>query len=652
MGFVHVVTRGITTWLPQVLLIMVSMFGIAVPGSAVDTLRFTESTQLIKPDVSYETLFDTTGSMTLDEVVASDRWEPAVESWPNHGYTRAAAWHRYTVEFDSAAAARQWILVNSYPYLHYIDAWFQMADGSFIHDHAGTHGEKYVSGREDRTRIPHEIDLPENSQDIRAVYMRVQSDLVLGINAYFQERENYLSHNDRVPNMLWIFIGLSGGLFIYNLFLYLILRDRAYLLYLFYTAIFAVFIPIAVDGYGTILFPSFPYVSDNILITLSAFGNMFALLFTQEFLQLKKNAPRLNAASWVMHVLWMGLAVASLVVDPFYTHQASNIVAMGNILIIGSAAIISVRKGYRPAVFFLIGWSLLLVLATLFILQNLGQIPKNFLTEHGLKFGIMSELVMLSIALAARISVIRREQQEASEKALEGEIYRLKTIELQRERDKADRLLLNILPPVIADRLKQEENPIVDRFPSVAILFADIVGFTTMAEQMSPGELVSLLDDVFSEIDALVKKHGLEKIKTIGDCYMAVSGLPEPRPEYLAGMAEAALELRDSLAALSERYRTPISMRIGIHVGEVVAGVIGRSKFAYDLWGTAVNLASRLETHGQAGKIHVSDSFAKAMQDDYSFEERGEVSIKGMGNVRTYFLVDRKTQPVPSEHRN
>ena len=635
-----------------VMLIVLGMVGVTVPSSAVDTLRFTDTTRLVKPELSYQTLFDTTADYTISDVINSDAWEPAVNSWPNHGYTRAAAWHRYVVDFDSAALTRRWMLVNSYPYLHYIDAWFLMKDGSLIHDHAGTHGEKYVSGREDRTRIPHEIAVPENSQDIRAVYMRVKSDLVLGINAYFQEREDYLSRNDRTPDMLWIFIGLSVALFLYNLFLYLILRDRAYLLYLCYTAIFAVFIPIAVDGYGTILFPSFPYVSDNILITLSAFGNMFALLFTQEFLQFKTNAPFLNRASWVMHVLWMGLAVASVTIDPFYTHQASNLISLGNIIIIGSGAIIAIHKGYRPAVFFLIGWSLLLVLATLFILQNLGQIPKNFLTEHGLKFGVMSELVMLSIALAARISVMRREQQEATEKALEGEIYRLKTIELQRERDNADRLLLNILPPVIADRLKQDENPIVDRFPNVAILFADIVGFTTLAEQMSPGELVSLLDDVFSEIDALVQKHGLEKIKTIGDCYMAVSGLPEPRSEFLSGMAEAALDLQDALQELSVRHKTPISMRIGVHVGEVVAGVIGRTKFAYDLWGAAVNMASRMETHGEAGKIHVTESFANAMKDDYVFEERGEVAIKGMGNVRTYFLVGRSKRTVSERARS
>jgi len=609
-------------------------------------LRLASATPVVQPGLRYDLLRDSSSQLTFADVRTSENWTPGTEPNPNFGYTQDAVWFRYRLSVDTSVHQRPWLMVLSYPYLQWIDAWFVMADGSVVHDQAGTHAPKYTSGAVDRPRAQHEILLPSPISEIREVYVRIESRLVVAVQLSFQDQETALARNDRSPVIMWLFMGLAGGLFAYNLFLYFFLRDRAYLLYLFYLALFAIFVPIAVDGYATVLIPTNPWITDHFLITLSAVANMSALAFTVEFLQFRTYAPRLYRWVWVLHALWVVLGVAAIWVDPQITHQASNHVATVNIVVIGTGLVIAIRKRYRPAVFFAIGWSILLVLATVFIAQNLGQLPANYFTVHSLQFGVAAEMVMLSIALAARISEIRRRQQEDAKKALEGEIYRLRTIELQRERDNADRLLLNILPPVIATRLKQEENPIVDRFQNVAILFADIVGFTTLAEQMSPGELVSLLDDVFSEIDAIIQKHGLEKIKTIGDCYMAVSGLPEPRAEYLTGMAEAALELRSALEDLSARNRVPISMRIGIHVGEVVAGVIGRTKFAYDLWGAAVNLASRMETHGEPGKVHVSEPFAQALSELYEFEDRGDIAIKGMGTVRSYFLVNRKTKPV------
>lgn len=609
-------------------------------------LRLSTETPIVLPGLQYELLRDTSARLTFEDVRSSANWSRGIEANPNFGYTGDAVWFRYRLAADTSLRGRPWLMVVSYPYLQWIDAWFVMADGSVVHDQSGTHAPKYTTGAVDRPRAQHEIALPTPISDIQEVVVRVETRLVMSVQLSFQDRNVALARSDRSPVILWLFMGLAGGLFAYNLFLYFFLRDRAYLLYLAYLGLFALFVPIAVDGYGTVLFPTYPWVTDHFLITLSAVANMSALAFTVEFLQFKIHLPRVYRWIWVLHGLWVVLGVAAIWIDPQISHQASNHVATVNIVVIGTGLVVAIRKRYRPAIFFAIGWSILLVLATIFIAQNLGQLPANYFTVHSLQFGVAAEMVMLSIALAARISEIRRRQQEDAKKALEGEIYRLRTIELQRERDNADRLLLNILPPVIATRLKQEENPIVDRFQNVAILFADIVGFTTLAEQMSPGELVSLLDDVFSEIDAIVQKHGLEKIKTIGDCYMAVSGLPEPRAEYLTGMAEAALELRSALEDLSARNRVPISMRIGIHVGEVVAGVIGRTKFAYDLWGAAVNLASRMETHGESGKVHVSEPFAKALGEHYEFEDRGEISIKGMGSVRSYFLVSRKTKPI------
>jgi Amt family ammonium transporter len=195
------------------------------------------------------------------------------------------------------------------------------------------------------------------------------------------------------------------------------------------------------------------------------------------------------------------------------------------------------------------------------------------------------------------------------------------------------------MPEKIAKRLKRNEKNIADRFDEVSIIFIDIVGFTTYSKCTEPEEIVSALNDIFTRFDILSLKHGLEKIKTIGDCYMAVAGLPEPHDNHALATARFALEAKD----LMHNYVTPdghkLLFRIGIDNGPVVAGVIGESKFSYDLWGDAVNMASRMESTGLPNEIQVTESFIKEIKDyGIKYKERGEVEIKGKGKVLTYLL--------------
>lgn len=207
------------------------------------------------------------------------------------------------------------------------------------------------------------------------------------------------------------------------------------------------------------------------------------------------------------------------------------------------------------------------------------------------------------------------------------------------QRRKSEKLLLNIMPEKIATRLKRNEKNIADRFEKVSIIFIDIVGFTTYSKGTEPEEIVSALNDIFTRFDLLSIKHGLEKIKTIGDCYMAVAGLPEPNEKHALATAKFALEAKD----LMHNYVTPdghkLLFRIGIDTGPVVAGVIGESKFSYDLWGDAVNMASRMESTGLPNEIQVTEHFIKEIKDfGIKYKERGEVEIKGKGKVLTYLL--------------
>jgi class 3 adenylate cyclase len=217
--------------------------------------------------------------------------------------------------------------------------------------------------------------------------------------------------------------------------------------------------------------------------------------------------------------------------------------------------------------------------------------------------------------------------------------------ELKAEREKAEGLLHNILPQAIAERLKKEQHTIIaDNFAEVTVLFADIVGFTQLAAHTSPVELVNLLNQIFSAFDQLAEQHGLEKIKTIGDAYMVVGGLPIPRTDHAEAIAEMALDMQKAIDRFNAINGQEFNIRIGINTGPVVAGVIGLKKFIYDLWGDTVNTASRMESHGVTGSIQVTAATYQLLQDKYQWKERGAIQVKGKGEMTTYLLIGRKTE--------
>jgi len=205
-----------------------------------------------------------------------------------------------------------------------------------------------------------------------------------------------------------------------------------------------------------------------------------------------------------------------------------------------------------------------------------------------------------------------------------------------------ERLLLNVLPASIADQLKKHKGIIAQRYDDASVLFADLAGFTAMSARMGPSELLQLLNAVFSGFDELVGKYGLEKIKTIGDAYMIAGGLPDPRSDHLEVMARLALEMNDNFQQTTSPFGT-LSLRIGLHTGSVIAGVIGVRKFIYDVWGDTVNTASRLESHGVSGRVHVSDAVHQRLQSRFEFEPRGVVDLRGRGPMQTYFLTGARS---------
>lgn len=264
-------------------------------------------------------------------------------------------------------------------------------------------------------------------------------------------------------------------------------------------------------------------------------------------------------------------------------------------------------------------------------LTRIGDVAQRKLINTKSELAAQSQIIELANATL-------QEKNERLKESIE-EINQLNLV-LGNEQAKADNLLLNILPPGIAARLKEGEDKIADYFEETTVVFTDIVGFTNLASLVSATTIVKLLNTLFSRFDGLLDHYHVEKIKTIGDSYMLASGIPVPHKDHALQAASFAFAMLSELRRFVAETGYPISMRIGMHSGPVVAGIIGTRKFVYDLWGDTVNIASRMESHGQPGKIHCSETVYDELAGIYKFERRGAIDIKGKGKMDTYFLID------------
>ena len=330
--------------------------------------------------------------------------------------------------------------------------------------------------------------------------------------------------------------------------------------------------------------------------------------------------------------LWLFVPfVAQWAIGDFMS--ASGIILWGLLAPVGAALLYSVRESLP----WMVAYVVLTVASGYVDYQLVGMPHKNVgvplqtsMVFFALNFAAVATMVywLLSFAFAERArSRARLEVAHAK---------------LQQEQDRSERLLLNILPAPIAERLKRSNAEIADGFSEVTVMFADIVSFTQIAEHMTPAEVFALLNRMFSEFDMIAERHGLEKIKTIGDAYMVAGGLNGSEADFMGAVAELALDMRDVVADGYVVENKPLQLRIGIGTGPVVAGVIGRKKFIYDLWGDTVNIASRITSEGVPGAIHVDEPTFLRLRDRYEFLPPQTIYLKGKGDTRVYRLSGRR----------
>ena len=457
-----------------------------------------------------------------------------------------------------------------------------------------------------------------------------------------------------------IYLGLMLFVFLSNLFFYISLRNYLYLVNALVVIIFTCYSMVVVDGFIVYFFEKvdmlFWYT------TIPPLGVTIQTIYSLWFLEVKKYSPRIYKfvigvilvyAAWFVLKFFLSFPV----VQPINTLQA-----LLSFFIMGFVGIRVGKAGNKFGYYF--AWTyivyFLLVLAEAAYI-NTGK-PAYLLGFSYSGYATVIEALVLSFLLSKRFEWEKEEIEQAKalaqkqllDSTLENErIVRdqnitlerkvdERTYELKAEKEKSDQLLLNILPEETAQELKMHGKAQARIYNLVTVLFTDFQGFTGISEKLSPSELVEEIDGFFSAFDRILDKYNIEKIKTVGDAYIAVAGVPRPNPNHAFDVVEAALEFRAYVeqrrAEKIAQGQMPFEIRIGIHSGTVVAGIVGIKKFAYDIWGDAVNIASRMESSGEIGKINISAATYSLVKDKYQCTHRGKIFAKNKGDVDMYFV--------------
>jgi class 3 adenylate cyclase len=469
----------------------------------------------------------------------------------------------------------------------------------------------------------------------------------------------FMEDNHLLDLIQGIYFGFMILIILYNLFLYFSTKELIYLLYVAYVFSITWFMSTIYQYVFEFVWPNYPNLNKYAVIS-TAMTILTATFFTRTFLDTKKRAPVLHKISRTF--IFLGVVIMLLLL----THYKipSLILAQGTVFLMAVffliTGIITLKNGYLPAKYYLLAWGFLIFGFIGAILETVNILPVVYYFNY-MQLGSAIEVTLLSLALADRINLYKKEREIAQAEALKASEEKASFIQqqnliledkvkdrtfelskslavIEEEKKKSDMLLLNILPFATAVELKETGKATPKYYESVSVLFTDFAGFSRIAETLDASELVGILDDIFRGFDEIVKLHGLEKIKTIGDSYMAAGGI-SGNDFHPINSVKAALEMQEFLnnkfkVIMGEKWL----MRCGIHTGPVTAGVVGKDKFAYDIWGNTVNLASRMESNSVPGKVNVSEATYQLVKDVFYCIPRGEIEAKNLGKVNMYFV--------------
>ncbi|MCB0534171.1 MAG: hypothetical protein H6574_09330 [Lewinellaceae bacterium] len=513
-----------------------------------------------------------------------------------------------------------------------------------------------------------EFDLPAGKQAAVLLHC-VNRDAVITpqqvVPFTLMNESTYDRYYEKPSDYTYMFIGAAIIMGFFNLMVFFITGVRAYLFYTAYVIFVALFVLALVPQFAISLYGHMDVNRVPISLAGTA-GQIFYVLVGRNILETKTYYPRIDkllkftiTAQCISLVLELIPVTKDLTV---FINYPATLINYPSLMVLG---LLMTLRRHIPSTYFFVGTAIYGSAVIIMIFQLLQILPPVW---HGLtagiimEIGVAAELALFSLGLGARINMMRRrlaeealdkerlkrEQEEERKRVLEQQNRLLeekvqeRTKELQLERDKSEELLLNILPAEVAAELKSTGRATPKGFQQISIAFIDFVAFTKVTRQLSPEALVALVDHYFGHFDTIVEKYDMEKIKTIGDAYFMVSGLPVERPTHAFEMMQACQEIM-AFCAREKEVRDPLGLpwfdcRIGIHSGSVIAGIVGHKKYAYDVWGRDVNIASRIESNGIDGRINLSKATYDLLKDRFPLEHHGTFLAKNIGELELYCL--------------
>lgn len=607
-----------------------------------------------------EYFIDTTQKLNVDNVI-SQKFTPCNTDILNLGNTPHTVWIRFSV--FSKTEKELFLEVNA-PLLNQLEI-FEFNGKSCSMLFSGGALKPFHNRQIKSENWLFNLQLNDSAQS--TIYVKGQSIYPFQIPIAVSSKTKFAEHN-QLNNLFWgIYLGVMIFAFIYNFFIYLSVRERSYLYYLLYI-LFSVIFYLGLEGFGfKFLWPNHPGINPMVPIFVGL-TNCAIVLFTLRFLNIKKDQKALYYTGWTFFVIFILLALLNLAGVFLVALMLSQMFSLLLCIYFIVSGVISLKRGIPNAKYFLIGWTAFLCLVILFILALNNVVPSNFFNTHGIFMGHMAEVALLSFALADRINVLKKENEnkqkriilqleenqqlqtkvnrELEQKVTErtAEVVAEKK-EVEKQKKRSDDLLLNILPEEVAEELKAKGSADAKLIEQVTVLFTDFKGFTKLSEKLSPKELVSEINECFSAFDRIMQKNGVEKIKTIVDSYMAAGGLPTANVTHAFDVVNAALEIQNFMLEHNRKRETEgklfLDIRIGIHSGSVVAGIVGVKKFAYDIWGDTVNIASRMESSGEPGKVNISAATFELVKNKFICTHRGKITAKGKGDIDMYFVENK-----------
>ncbi|MCC7297556.1 MAG: hypothetical protein IT244_04420 [Bacteroidia bacterium] len=566
----------------------------------------------------------------------------------NFGNLQTTFWTKIVV-YNKSSKNTDWLLLIDNHHLDTIVLYTQDSDG------------KYTESRTGRLTPYNKRDIKFNTfafqlnlteADSQVFYVKISSYLfVYPISVVRQDTFSEMNMERGV--FQGILVGFFTLILLYNLVIYFTDGDRNYLFYLFY--VFMNIIKICdLKGFMDYFWQgplSFMATQTPGITVINAY---ILMLFSSNMLDFKHRLPIANK---ILLFVFVPLSFASLSFNiagiKLYSSQINQVGSLALLVFLYVCGIVVFLRGYKAAKFYVIAVSTYMASIIIYIGSLMGVITMNYFTDNIPEIGTGLEMLLFSFALADKISAYKKQKVKAEKELLkslqanellikdQNKLLEIKveerTHDLMLEKQKSDDLLLNILPEEVAQELKDKGESEARLFENTTVIFTDFVNFTGISERLSPKELVKEIHHCFTAFDHIVEKHGLEKIKTIGDAYLAVGGVPVADNENAYRCVKAAIDIREFIADYCSKGGV-FEIRIGLHSGPLVAGIVGVKKFAFDIWGDTVNTAARMEQKSETGKINISGKTFELVKHHFNCVYRGKIPAKNKGEVDMYFV--------------